>query len=702
MSNYKFLDAPPNALKSSSSVQDGGKKGYAASLGSSGGSQSAQVLKNLRSSLLSNKSKGAFDLSPSLRILRYVSLAIVVGVCAASIFAYLTTSASFQHFELSFDYILKSAELRNDVAVIAYQTRRLTMINSGLLNASHEQDARSKLIDGIETFESSHRDLYDTGGWTSYGPLVNIMTKKVVEMHDYVQGELKFAKSNLFDAGLGYVSRAKQIWNTPVANVRVQDDYVRFIIDNYLGDFLTALNTTSTYYEESAAHEADSLTQTQLIVMVVVIGLSFASFFLVFVPKITLVYNEMNRVLELFEQIPRQSVRELLSRYRGEIQSFMEFQVTMDIFMKEVIRGDLSPQTLRLLNGEFEEYLNTDAAGAADGKHVSSKSKSSKSGKKNTLKQRIRHAHRVYIFVGVLGFMVLAYFLGCFLWANDVSHSSIRFTHEINYAAYRQTVMDRMNFKVSEFITAAVAPYSSVTKPSQLLVDIYSLFEEAKYIEDDLIYGNPSRGFYGSTRRDSDQDYLLFSDACYRGSGGRTLLNSISVYPGCQQLYDKVMLQGLHNAYHRFARDMEEYVLDFNKTLSAAVNTSLDTAQLTSALQAQMRPLLSRELEGDFFVYKDLMASELLHRAITQSSLLYVAEIYDILQSFNQSRMWVMIVMLLVMVLGFLLAFLPFVSYLDVIVKRLKQSLLFIPPSILDQNELLRDDLKREFVQKKR
>eukprot|EP00744_Colponema_vietnamica_P016091 GILI01022564.1.p1 GENE.GILI01022564.1~~GILI01022564.1.p1 ORF type:complete len:681 (+),score=189.18 GILI01022564.1:506-2548(+) len=664
------------------------------------------------------KRKRNESLSNSLKILRFVAGFVIIGLCVATFFTYSISTKAFASFVNTFEWVLHSSERRSSVLIGAYSARTLALLNQGFFNSSMkpllEAEAKDQIMGVIDHMEGDHRRMYDAGDWANYQPLALLHTQKVIPLIDYVEGNKYIRYYNIFDAGLAYLARLKQLVKKDLSEITPDSDDIRFIVENSLGSLLTSFNKSAFLYEETTSHAADILVNEQLIVFLVIIGLYIFLSLIVFIPRIRTLHLQLNNLLGFFRlSVPHREIRDLVEVYRGYYEQFVEFQVNKDDFMGDVLFKPLSDEASSLLKADVESLASRVAVDTKNNSasNTSSKGKSGPNSgansaaararrKKKQSDQQVTHAYQVYLFVVVLGLVVFGYFFGMFQWIDSNSEISVRFTREIHWSAYRHLFLKRSLFKAREFIASTNAPYSPQVKPSDILADALASVNDGRNTEEDLLYGNPSYDLFGVARRTVLQDQLHFTDGCSRRLPSQKLIEEPEVPDDCSEVYQGIMLLGLHGAFNRHLSTLQTWVLKYNQTMTNLLNiSSLDQVQQSPALQTSILPYLKQEVGSETPKFLLKMTEEYLSTGITYSSLLFLAEVDEQLYRFATQRYVVTVIMIIFLISSFFLIFLPMLSRVDVVLKRMRSCLLLVPLTLYESQENLSTEVRQLYTQ---
>jgi PAS domain S-box-containing protein len=249
--------------------------------------------------------------------------------------------------------------------------------------------------------------------------------------------------------------------------------------------------------------------------------------------------------------------------------------------------------------------------------------------------------------VSVMLVIVVAYFVGTYVWGMGLVEETNAVSVDITWAGRRRIVMQQIDLHTEDrFIIF------NPTERAAITVLVNENVDKLRHIHRALLFGDANSGVKGTALSDPRQRAMLFENACADKS------SELVMPSDCETWADGLMTHGLDAAMHEFNAVASDLALNNNPALLG----NLVFPQM-SFMRNASRDYLQEALDGSMEIYA-LHARELVDD--------YVAD--------RTTLMIVMIVVTLLMLVGF---YSPLISKLEVDVHRTQAVLLIVPPSVI-------------------
>lgn len=576
--------------------------------------------------------------SGGLRRLKRFFLATALIVIAAVIISYVVEDVLLSQYKTQLEDIQHSEHRRYLFRGIGYQVASLLYVNQGSLLPADEAYARTTLLEYAESLESLQTNLFSVAASTG-GAQQKLNEDPSIEIVENHGGSLEYRNVNLHEVVTQWVSKARLLGETPLTEFSLSDETVYFIKENTVGEPTTALNYSSNLFEESTQGFAGNIKLAELICSVVAVGIVFLVLVFAFRPTISHVQDNKMKVLMLFLDLPRAQVKKLHASSRKRVGS-MSDDGDFQNFVEDNAQAHEENED-NVFMEKPEEAVDVDVMGAS----------AAYGGADMTRHSKAENQKRsIMLKISFLLLFCIAYFVGTYFWSVSITNQSVSAATTINWAGRRRNLaLDTLYF------TREAHLESNSTVRQELFATAVAGVAFTRHVHHALLYGNSELNLDATVRADAKQDELLFDNAC--GSFSTS---------GCEEFHDGLVTHGLSatlDEYNKYAlHDISSFVYD-----------------ATDA-----------DLHSEGIDFMTSLQRYWLNEALIESEHLYLAHVDTVISSFLNSRMWLMLGCIFLLLCLFQFFYMPLIRQLHEDSQRTRALLMIIPIEVMESVKSIR------------
>ena len=357
-------------------------------------------------------------------------------------------------------------------------------------------------------------------------------------------GNVRGNKANLFDATSNFILQGfllKEEYQDQSINLANRRAF--YLFRNGNGETLQYLNTSASFYVQTAISDLENEKYTALmLIFVSVFLLSFCAGFAI-IPAIRTLEKSKREVWEIFFEIPAYVCRFMKAKCSDRLNILNENQMDLEEQQQEEAGLD-------------EE--KPDKKDASKSKDENTKKKRKNNDAKKVLpydprQRKVIIGKLLCFFVISIVYFYLIYYTGFEAIGDVLKEEPVH----VNWASRRRQLSRGINMWVTETLFENVTDVGwKYVVPSKQnigspLHQASKFINELDYVENSLIFGDEEAGVTFSEIRSEEHDNILFENAC-----NVPVDRSKS---DCETVGDKAMLQGLHSAlgmYTTLARSL--------------------------------------------------------------------------------------------------------------------------------------------------
>jgi PAS domain S-box-containing protein len=610
---------------------------------------------------------------------RWVMIITCSVVMLGAIINYTIVSDRLQTFNEEVDMLAYAQHRQEDIWQVAHSLRTLTLVQSGALPSSYETYARSKLKHSADDLYYQNEHVYlqnhadvPTPDVTSFANLNRLQpTGNVTEVLNGVE-ILALV-----------ISKAKLLAATNVQNITTTDPNVHFILGNIEDQIAPLVNATSVPLQEYHRDLAIAALEIEIALSISCVASVALVLIGAFRPAIARVQQSREKVLSLFLDVPRRVVSESVKAAERRLQeqhgadcsrldqSFAETTgpnpatMTTDQGMDVKDSSLTSGHTAATANVQQQQQQHGqplksgipvvsavptvgDSSNTYDGdsKHHG-----------NATVQLASARARIYWKASVLFFVCALYFGGVLFWTQSIVSQQKGRSVEITWVGRRRVAATKAVRMIREL---HIMPASQSAERSAYRKKIAAHVDFANGLHHDILYGSPSRGLGGSSKRYPAQDALLLHDACVS-------IAEVQVATGCATFHNGIMKHGLTGALEEFYRVIKSEMVSSN-------GTSAVTAALTNPNMKFLDSIIESHLDN----------------ALLASEYLYEEEIHGVLVHYIESRVYLLLAVLVAVVIVYNALYAPVLAELRRDTSETRAMLLTLPASVMHKVKSIR------------
>lgn len=586
----------------------------------------------VRRIVLSKKSSVNDGLS-TLKKFFFMTLVVVIISIVSS---YVASNILLQRYSDDMDSVMLAGDRFFAQLGIATDTRTLNLVHLNIFTVEEEEDiGRATLLLMADRLEETELALYTNAEhvFDGFEEMYETPNIDVVELSGSIEHHRYM---NLHEVATVLISKARLIHEQPISEIDLMNENVHFILTNNFGSVETAFNDSSRTYQKQAVKDASLVESIDLIFTCVALVVVFLVLVLAFRPAVRRVEGNKEVVLNLFLDIPRETVKEL---HKSSERRFRFLQDETNALGDDE-DDEFGPQ------GNIDEEANPDNPLNRDHKTVAEEREMRRGSQKRSTRRS-----GVMLRISIIFFVSAAYFLGTFFWSYSFVESTKGESYEITWSARRASSAYRTFFITREYFVE-----TNITKREELRADAIHSIEYSQWVHRGILYGDATMHTPGSVRRSTGQDNILFENACTHTSS-----------PGCEDFYDGIMTHGLDSALNEFDRIA---------MMLLSVDHDIDL------------------LHEEEFILLETMARTYLEEALKESEHLYVEELQDKLSSFLDLRLIIVLIVIALLLCLMYFLYIPLINSLYKDSSRTRAMLLIIPINVMEHVKSIRNFIK--------
>jgi hypothetical protein len=282
---------------SGSSDRDEKLSQAASQTSTSASARTAVWQQKLKIALLNMQNQTA--LSPSLRRVYYLLLAMTILTIAWAITQYFVIGQQFSAYSAALSYLTQAAKRRYVLVLTASMSYELLLQNLNMLNAN-QAASNSQLKRYLSTMQNAHTALFHNLALPKSAAQNSLYSssKFSIAQLDVSSTSFSISTINLNDGIQKWFSAVQRITTVPQSQLSLSHPDIYFLLQNHAA-LLSQLNTSTNLYVEETS---GSVSQMKLVILSVSLApiLMVLLFFIVVIPSISQVECHKNGTNHLF------------------------------------------------------------------------------------------------------------------------------------------------------------------------------------------------------------------------------------------------------------------------------------------------------------------------------------------------------------------------------------------------------------------